>query len=114
MNGLTDQELLRDYAEERSEAAFTQLARRHVDLVYSAALRMVHDEHLAEDVTQGVFLALVQNAARLRDRRALPGWLHHTTQHFAANAIRAEVRRRVREKEAAAMNELLATQSEPN
>jgi RNA polymerase sigma factor (sigma-70 family) len=114
MNVLTDQELLRDYAEERSEAAFTQLACRHVDLVYSAALRMVHNEHMAEDVTQGVFMALVQNARQLRDRRALPGWLHHTTQHLAANAVRAEVRRRVREQEAAAMNELLATQSEPN
>jgi RNA polymerase sigma factor (sigma-70 family) len=114
MNVLTDEELVRDYAENRSETAFTQLARRHVDLVYSAALRMVHDEPLAEDVTQGVFLALVQNVRRLRNRRALPGWLHHTTQHLAANAVRAEVRRRVREQEAAAMNELLATQSNPS
>ena len=114
MNVLTDEELLRDYAENRSEAAFTQLVRRHVDLVYSAALRMVHDEHLAQDVTQGVFLALVQDAPRLRNRRALPGWLHHTTQHVAANAVRAEVRRRVREQEAAAMNELLATESNPS
>ena len=113
MNGLTDQELLSDYAEERSEAAFTQLARRHVDLVYSAALRMVHNEPLAEDVTQGVFLALVQNVRRLRNRRALPGWLHHTTQHLAANAVRAEVRRRVREQEAVTMNELLAPESNP-
>ncbi len=114
MNGLTDEELLRQYAEERSEAAFTQLVRRHVDLVYSAALRMVHDEPLAQDVAQGVFLALVQNARRLRNRRALPGWLHHTTQHLAANAVRAEVRRRVREQEAAAMNELLASESNPS
>src|ERR1035437_7217689 len=114
MNVLTDEELVRDYAENRSEAAFTQLARRHVDLVYSAALRMVHDEPLAEDVTQDVFLALVQNVRRLRTRRALPGWLHHTTQHLAANAVRAEVRRRVREQEAAAMNELLATESDPS
>jgi hypothetical protein len=54
----------------------------------------------------------VQNAPRLRNRRALPGWLHHTTQHFAANAVRTEVRRRVREQEAVTMNELLA--SEPD
>jgi len=114
MNGLTDQELLRDYAQNRSEAAFTQLARRHVDLVYSAALRMVHDGHLAEDVTQNVFLALAQNAWRLRNRCALPGWLHHTTLHLAANAVRADVRRRVREQEAAVMNELLAAESGPN
>jgi len=43
MNSLTDQQLLRDYAEMRSEADFVELVRRHVDLVYSAAVRMVRD-----------------------------------------------------------------------
>ena len=42
MNPLTDQQLLREYAERRSEAAFAELVRRHVNLIYSAALRMVH------------------------------------------------------------------------
>lgn len=37
---MTDQQLLRDYAERRSEAAFAGLERRHVDLIYSAALRL--------------------------------------------------------------------------
>ena len=35
-----DAELLRRYSTERSEAAFTELVRRHGDLVYSAALRV--------------------------------------------------------------------------
>ena len=65
MNNQTDQQLLRDYAGHRSEPAFAELVQRHVDLVYSAALRMVRDTHLAEDVTQGVFVALSQNARRL-------------------------------------------------
>ncbi len=42
MNGLTDEELLRDYAKRQTEAAFAELVRRHVDLVYSAAVRMLH------------------------------------------------------------------------
>ncbi len=113
MNGLTDQQLLRDYAEHRAQAAFAELVRRHVDLVYSAAVRMVRDAHLAEDLTQDVFVALAENARRLRNRCALPSWLHHTTQHLAANAVRTEVRRRVREQEAVARNELLATESNP-
>ncbi len=113
MNGSTDQQLLRDYAEHREEAAFAELVRRHVDLVYSAAVRMVHDAHLAEDVVQDVFVALAKNALRLRDCRALPSWLHHTTQHLAANAVRAKVRRRAREREAVTRNELLATESNP-
>ena len=48
-----DAELLRRYAVEHSEAAFTELIQRHVNLVYSAALRLVNgDVHRAQDVTQ--------------------------------------------------------------
>ena len=112
MNGLTDEQLLRDYTERRSEAAFAELVRRHVDFVYSAALRMVRDAHLAEDVTQGVFMALAQNARQLVDRSVLSGWLHRTAQNLAANAVRSDVRRRAHEQEAAAMNELLSDETE--
>ena len=108
MNSLTDQQLLRAYAEKRSEAAFAELVRRQVDLVYSAALRMVRDPHLAQDVTQGAFLALAQNASQLADRTVLSGWLHRTAQNLAVKVVRSEVRRRNREQEAATMNALLA------
>src|ERR1019366_8425438 len=110
MNSLTDQRLLREYTERRVEAAFGELVRRHVDLVYSAALRMVRDAHLAEDVTQGVFVALSRSAGQLTERPVLSGWLHRTTQNLAANAVRSDVRRRAREQEAAAMNDLLSTE----
>ncbi len=111
MDSLSDQQLLRDYVKRRSEAAFTELVRRHVDLVYSATLRMVRDPHLAEDVAQGVFVALAQNARTLTDRSVLSGWLHRTAQNLAANVVRSDVRRRAREQEAAVMNELLAAES---
>ena len=109
MNKLNDQQLLADFAGKRSEAAFTELVRRHVDLVHSAAQRMVRDPHLAEDVTQAVFAALAQNAAQLSHHPVLSGWLHRITRNLAANVVRSEVRRRVREQEAAAMNEILST-----
>ena len=89
MNGLSDQQLLCDYAGRRSEDAFAELVRRHVDFVYSAALRMVCDAHLAEDVTQSAFVALAQNAPQLTDRPVLSGWLHRTAQNLAANAVQA-------------------------
>ena len=108
MNELTDQELLRDYAERHSEPAFAELVRRHIDFVYSAALRMVYDPHTAEDVTQNTFIALAKNVLQVRDRSVLSSWLHSTARNLAANTVRAEVRRREREQEAAAMNELLA------
>ena len=112
MNHVTDPQLLRDYTERRSEAAFAELMRRHVDFVYSAARRMVGAAHLAEDVTQGTFVALAQNARQLAGRPVLSGWLHRTAHNLAANTVRAEVRRRAREQEAADMNDLLSTESE--
>src|SRR5258706_377078 len=107
MNGLSDPQLLHEYAEQHVGEAFGELVRRHVDLVYSAAVRMVRDTHLAEDVTQGVFLALARNAGQLTECRVLSGWLHRTTQNLAANVVRSEVRRRAREQEAF-MNETSA------
>ncbi len=112
MNDQTDAQLLRAYAEHRSDPAFAELVRRHVDIVHSAAVRMVCDPHLAQDVTQSVFFALARNAAQLTARPVLSGWLHRPAQNIAAQTVRTDVRRRVREQEAAAMNELLA--AEPN
>lgn len=67
---------------------------------------MVHDAHLAEDVTQCVFLALARDARKLSGRPVLAGWLHRTAQNLAANTIRSQARRQTREREAASMNEL--------
>ncbi len=113
MNDQTDSQLLRAYAEQRSEAAFSELVRRHMDLVYSAALRMVCDSHLAQDVTQNVFVALAKSAAHLTDHPVLSGWLHRTAQNIAAQTVRTDVRRRNREQEASAMKELLSAENEP-
>jgi RNA polymerase sigma factor (sigma-70 family) len=105
VNTQSDSQLLCAYAEGRSEAAFAELVRRYIDLVHSAAFRMVNDPHLAQDVTQGVFVALAKDAGKLTDHPVLSGWLHRTTRNIAAQTVRTEVRRRNREKEAAAMNE---------
>lgn len=109
MNDLTDQQLLHDYGARRSEAAFTELVRRHLDLVHSAALRMTGAAHAAQDVTQAVFVALAQNAPQLAGHPVLSGWLHTTARNLAAKQVRAAVRRQNHEQEAAAMNELLAS-----
>jgi len=108
----TDQELLGDYAERRSEAAFADLVQRHIDLVYSAALRRVGDPHLAKDVTQGTFAALAQHARQLSSHPVLSGWLHRTTQNIATNLIRTNTRRQAREQEVVAMNQLLSAPSD--
>jgi RNA polymerase sigma factor (sigma-70 family) len=66
---------------------------------------MLGDSHLAEDVTQQVFLELARNAKRLANHPVIAGWLYRTTRNIAANLIRAESRRRIRDQEAFTMND---------
>jgi RNA polymerase sigma factor (sigma-70 family) len=104
-----DTELLRRYVEERSESAFTELVREHLNLVYSSALRETGgDGALAEDVSQAVFTELARKAPRLLGHPSLAGWLYTTVRHRAANLRRAEQHRRRREEMAQSMNELLS------
>ena len=96
-----DAELLRRYAKDRSEDAFTELVRRHLNLVYGAALRRAGgDAHKAADVAQLVFTELARKAASLTEHAVLTGRLYATTRNKAIDTIRSELRRQTREKEA--------------
>lgn len=106
------QQLLAEYASRGSEAAFQELVSRYIDLVFSTALRSVGgDAHRAEDVVQTVFVDLARQAPRLAPDTMLGGWLHRATCCAAANLLRGERRRQLRERQAAEMNAL--NQSEP-
>jgi RNA polymerase sigma factor (sigma-70 family) len=108
MHSLDDWELLREYVTHGSEQAFETLVKRHLDLVYSAAFRQVHDPAMASDVTQTVFIILARKAGRLNRATVVSGWLYRTAQFAGAKALRSESRRRRHEQEATIM------QSEPN
>ncbi|HEX7618752.1 MAG TPA: sigma-70 family RNA polymerase sigma factor, partial [Verrucomicrobiae bacterium] len=95
-----DMDLVREFATSGSEAAFATLVRRHVNLVYSAALRRLGNAPEAEEVAQNVFIILARKAGGLRRGTILSGWLYQTAQLTAANFQRAAIRRQHREQEA--------------
>jgi RNA polymerase sigma factor (sigma-70 family) len=104
---LEDSELLRRYVQERTEEAFAEVVRRHIDFVYGVALRRVgNDTHLAQEVCQDVFGAVAAKAAELARRPLLKGWLHTAAQFSAARTVRGEQRRKAREHQAHIMHEL--------
>lgn len=107
---MDDHALLREYLEQQSETAFSELVRRHLPLVYGTALRLRGDASAAQDVAQTVFIQLARQAWSIREGRALPGWLYRATRHAAFAARRAEIRRRQRESEAMK----LADQNQPS
>lgn len=108
---LTDEELLRAFTEGQSETAFAKLVERHVDLVYSTALRVVAESQLAQDVAQAVFIHLARKAGSIRNPTALSGWLYRVTSCQAANCARNERRRRRRELDAVKMNPVACNES---
>lgn len=101
---MEDHELLHQYARERSEPAFTELVRRHVDWVFNVCRRQVGDATLAQDVTQAVFIVLARKAASIKAGTPITSWLHRTARYASSEALRRESRRRRHERLAAGGN----------
>src|ERR1043166_9423518 len=108
----TDMELLARYTQQFAEDAFAEIVRRHLDLVYSAALRQVRSPQLAEEVAQSVFTDLARTADSFAANTVLPAWLYQVTRRTAIDAVRREARRQLREQIATEMNALNATDTD--
>jgi uncharacterized protein (TIGR03435 family) len=100
MREMKDIELLAQYARHDSEEAFATVVERHINLVYSTALRHAGNAHAAEEITQAVFIILARKAKSLGSKTILSGWLYQTARLTAANFLRTEMRRQKREQEA--------------
>jgi RNA polymerase sigma factor (sigma-70 family) len=100
----TDLQLLARYTRHGAEDAFAELVRRHLDLVFSAALRQVRSPQLAEEVTQSAFTDLARQAHRLAPDTILTAWLYQVTRRTAIDVVRREARRQLREQVACELN----------
>src|SRR5262245_22231894 len=108
----SDLALLEQYTRHSSEEAFATLVRRHLDLVYSAALRHVKSPQLAEEIAQSVFADLARSAPKLRRNTLLTGWLYQVTRRTAVDMIRRESRRQARERLAQEMSAMTSNASD--
>ncbi len=99
-----DLDLLRQFARDRAQDAFSELVKRHLNLVYSAALRQVRSPQLAEEIAQSVFADLARDANKLKAETILTAWLYAVTRRTAIDVIRKESRRQLREQIAVEMN----------
>src|ERR1035437_10059061 len=99
MHELDDTALLREYVERDSEEAFATLVTRHVNKVYSVALRHTRNPHSAEEITQAVFVILARKSRHLGRRVMLAGCLDQPPRLTAVTFIRSEIRRARREQE---------------
>ena len=111
MQETADRELLRQYVDRDCNEAFATLLARHVNMVYSVALRKTGSPQAAEEITQAVFIILARKARRLSEKTVVSGWLYHTARLTAMNFLRTELRRSRREQEAYMQS--LADETEP-
>ncbi len=91
--GLLDEELVARLSY-RDMKAFEALYGRYGDLVFSVALRVLGDTHLAEDVAQEVFLRLWRRPERfLAERGRFVTWLMSVARNRAVDEVRRRGRR---------------------
>lgn len=102
---MSDSELLQRFARQGDQAAFAEIVQRHLNLVYSTAVRLVHgDAHAAKDICQHVFIDLARKAHELTPHPCLAGWLYASTRFAALHTLRSAQRRTARETEAQTMS----------
>jgi len=105
----SDRELLARYIRHQAEDAFAEIVRRHLALVFSAALRQVRSPQLAEEVAQSAFLKLARHVRQLTPDTILSAWLYQVTRREAIDVVRREAGRQLREQIATEMNAMNAT-----
>src|SRR5215212_1789109 len=100
---MDDGQLLQQFVETGSQQAFAALTSRHINFVFAAALRNVRDRHVAEEITQAVFIVLARKASTLRHEAVLSSWLLSTCRYASLGHMKMAARRKRHERRAAEM-----------
>ena len=90
---LSDEELMQRLVYQ-DVGAFRALYARYGNLVYSVALRVVRDPHVAEDMAQEIFFRIWRKPdSYAATRGKFPTWLTSVTRNRAVDEIRSRNRR---------------------
>src|SRR5262245_42503422 len=103
--GLADGQLLGCFIEERDEAAFAALVRRHAAMVWGVCRRLLRNHQDAEDAFQATFLVLVRKATSIVPREMVGNWLYGVANQTALKVRAATARRGSRERQVTDMPE---------
>ncbi len=74
-------------AQRGDRIAFGELVERFQGAVYASALGKVRNAHLAQELTQEVFVHAMRKIGQLRDPRCFAGWLRRITARMAINKL---------------------------
>lgn len=94
LGSLPDSVLVRRFAADREQAAFTELVHRHGRSVLAVCTRVLGDTHRAQDASQATFLALARRAGGLDAQGSLAGWLYKVAYRMALRCRTTAARQR--------------------
>ncbi len=89
----TDETLMVRY-QRGDRDAFALLVRRHHRPLYNFVLRQLRKPDRAEDVTQEVFLRVVQNASEFKHEARFTTWVYTIARNLCIDQLRKAVHRR--------------------
>ena len=90
---LNDEALVNEFLGGRSEA-FDEIVRRYGTKIYKLALRITKNHHDAEDISQNVFLTVLNKIGTFKGRSSFSSWIYRVT----TNACYMHLRRNRGEK----------------
>ena len=114
IGGLSDGQLLEQFATHRDEDAFAVLVERHGPMVVRLCRQVIGDEHEAQDAAQAAFLVLARRAGSIRRHDSVASWLYRVARRVAVRARAVAARRRETEWRGALMAAHFADDSGPS